>query len=401
MAAGDSSDKTEKPTPKRLREAREKGQIAKTPDLSTWVSMLSTVLLLQITFKRGAAAMTEILHEMGLVIAEPDLGAASRFAANAMWKCAGIVAPILIGMMTIALLTNVAQVGMKPTAKKLKPDFSRLNPFKGIKKMVGMQTWWELGKAIAKTVLLVAVAWPAFSSAMVHLTQGNVSSGFGIAAFTANTALTVLRNVSVAGLVVAAADYAYQKHRVGKQLRMTRQELREEMKQQEGNPEMKRSVRSRAMAISRNQMIRAVSAADVVIVNPTHYSVALKYDAAKGAPQVIAKGAGTIAAGDPDPGRAQRGPDRPGSGPDPDDLQGVRRRPAHPRGPLRGGRPPARLRLRPPGQGPGRGLPRPAQTRPPLAKFLPSDGRESGARNPNSCHQMAGKVAPGTRIPAI
>ena len=77
---------------------------------------------------------------------------------------------------------------------------------------------------------------------------------------------------------------------------MTRQELREEMKQQEGNPEMKRSVRSRAMAISRNQMIRAVSAADVVIVNPTHYSVALKYDAAKGAPQVIAKGAGTVAA---------------------------------------------------------------------------------------------------------
>jgi len=296
MAAGDSSDKTEKPTPKRQREAREKGQIAKTPDLATWVAMLSTVILLQITFHRGAVAMHEILHEMAIVIAKPDLGAATRFATNAMWKCAGILAPILIGLMTVGLLVNVAQVGMKPTAKKMKPDFGRLNPFKGIKKMVGMQTFWELGKALAKTALLVAVAWPAFINATAFLTKGNVSSAFGIAAFTANTALTVLRNVSVAGLVVAAADYAYQKHRVNKQLRMTRQELREEMKQQEGNPEMKRSVRSRAMAVSRNQMIRAVSAADVVIVNPTHYSVALKYDSAKGAPQVLAKGAGAIAA---------------------------------------------------------------------------------------------------------
>jgi len=296
MAAGDSSDKTEKPTPKRLREAREKGQIAKTPDLATWVAMLSTTVLLQITFNRGAVVLPQILHEMGLVIAQPDLGAANRFAANAMWQTAGVVAPMLIGMMIIGLLVNVAQVGLKPTSKKLKPDFSRLNPFKGIKKMVGMQTWWELAKALAKTALLVAVAWPAFSGATVFLTQGNVSSAFGIAAFTATTALSVLRNVSVAGLVVAAADYAYQKRRVNKDLRMTRQELREEMKQQEGNPEMRRSIRSRAMAVSRNQMIRAVSAADVVIVNPTHFSVALKYDAAKGAPQVIAKGAGAIAA---------------------------------------------------------------------------------------------------------
>lgn len=296
MAAGDSSDKSEKPTPKRLREAREKGQIAKTPDLSTWVAMLATTVLLQTEFRRGAVVLPEILHEMSLVIAKPDLGAATRFAADAMWKTAAVVGPMLVGMMIIGLLVNIAQVGFKPTSKKLKPDFSRLNPFKGIKKMVGAQAWWELGKALAKTALLVAVAWPAFSGAIQFLTQGNVSSAFAIAGFVAGTALTVLRNVSVAGLIVAAADYAYQKRRVMKQLRMTRQELREEMKQQEGNPEMRRSIRTRAMAISRNQMIRAVSAADVVIVNPTHYAVALKYDATKGAPQVVAKGAGTIAA---------------------------------------------------------------------------------------------------------
>ena len=172
-----------------------------------------------------------------------------------MWKTVGIVAPMLLGMMIIGLLANVAQVGFKPTSKKLKPDFGRLNPFKGIKRMVGTQTYWELGKAIAKTALLVLVAWPALTGAMHALTSGSTSNAFAIAGLTAKTALTVVRNVSAVGLFVAAADYAYQKRRVMKQLRMTRQELREEMKQQEGNPQMKRSIRSRAMAISRNQMI--------------------------------------------------------------------------------------------------------------------------------------------------
>jgi flagellar biosynthesis protein FlhB len=298
MAAGDSSDKSEKPTPKRLREAREKGQIAKTPDLSTWIAMLATTVLLQTTFQRAATALPDILQKMGIVIAHPDQGSASRFAANAMWKTAGVVAPILIGLMLVGLLANIAQVGFKPTSKKLKPDFGRLNFFKGIKKMVSAQAWWELAKSLAKTAMLIAVAWPAATNAIHTLTSsGTDGSAFGIAAFTAGTALTILRNVSVAGLVIAGADYAYQKRRVMKQLRMTRQELREEMKQQEGNPAMRRSIRSRALAISRNQMIRAVSAADVVVVNPTHYAVALKYDAAKGAPQVVAKGAGEMAAG--------------------------------------------------------------------------------------------------------
>lgn len=296
MAAGDSSDKTEKPTPKRLREAREKGQIAKTPDLSTWVAMLATTVLLQISFSRGVVVLPDILRKMGVVIANPDLGAANKFAAGAMWQTIGVVAPMLLGMMIIGLLVNVAQVGFKPTSKKMKPDFGRLNFFKGVKKMVGTQTWWELGKALAKTMLLILVAWPAFTGAIHTMTNGNTSSAFAIAGFTAKTALTILRNVSAAGLIVAAADYAYQKRRVMKQLRMTRQELREEMKQQEGNPEMRRSIRSRALAVSRNQMIRAVSLADVVVVNPTHFAVALRYDAAKGAPEVLAKGAGTIAA---------------------------------------------------------------------------------------------------------
>jgi flagellar biosynthetic protein FlhB len=176
----------------------------------------------------------------------------------------------------------------------LKPDFSRLNPFKGFKRMVSPATWWEVAKSVLKTALLAAVALPAMSNAMHVLTSEGASMA-SIASHTAHTALTILRNVSIVGLAVAAADYGVQRHRLTRQLRMTRQELREELKQQEGNPDVRRAVRTRALAISRNRMIRAVSAADVVVVNPTHYAVALRYEAARGAPQLVAKGAGVIA----------------------------------------------------------------------------------------------------------
>ncbi len=297
MAAGDSSDKTEKPTPKRLREARERGQVARTQDLSTWVAMLATTLLIQLTVRRGISALRDVLEQMGVAIAHPDEGGARRYAAGAMWKAAGIVAPMLIGLVVIGVSANVAQVGFKPTAKKLKPDFKRLNPFKGIKRMVSTQSFWELFKALAKTGILVAVAWPVMTNATRALTSGNNGTILGMAGLTASTALVLLRNVAAAGLVVAAADYAWQRRKVMKELRMTRQELREELKQQEGSPEMRRAIRSRAMAMSRNRMIRAVSLADVIVVNPTHYAIALKYDAAKGAPEVVAKGAGAIAGG--------------------------------------------------------------------------------------------------------
>ena len=118
----------------------------------------------------------------------------------------------------------------------------------------------------------------------------------GVASLTASTALSIVRNVAAAGLIVAVVDYAYQKRQLMKKLKMTRRELRDEYKQQEGNPEMKRAIRSRAVAISRNQMINAVGMSDVVVVNPTHYAIALRYDQSKGAPQVLAKGAGVIAA---------------------------------------------------------------------------------------------------------
>jgi flagellar biosynthetic protein FlhB len=297
MADKPAAEKTEKPTPKRLREARERGQVARSADLSAWAGILATVILLQVTLHRGQSAMTDVLHQMGKAIAEPQVGTASSFAAYAFMKGAGVVAPMLIGMALVSLIVGAGQVGIKPTMKKLKPDFSRLNPLKGLKRMVSPATWWEVVKSIGKVALLVVVAYPAVAGAMHTLTVGSAQSAdmLTIASITAKTAMSILRNVAAVGLAIGGVDYLVQRRRVNRQLRMTRQELREELKNQEASPEVRRAIRSRALAISRNKMITAVSAADVVIVNPTHYAVALRYDATKGAPEVLAKGAGVIA----------------------------------------------------------------------------------------------------------
>lgn len=296
MAAGDSADKTEKPTPKRLREAREKGQIARSPDLATWAGMLGAIVLLQVTLTQGAGSFTDSLRQMGPAIAAADEKEATRYAVDVVWKGVAVAAPLLIGMMVIGTVVSLAQVGLTPSAKRLKPDFSRLNPFKGMKRMVGVSSWWEIAKAVAKTVILVAVAWPAAANMIEVFTTESGDSLDELAILTAKTAMVIIRNVSIAGLAVAVADYMWQKRRLTKQLSMSRQEVRDEMKLHEGNPEVKRAIRSRQAAMSRNRMIGMVGMADVVVVNPTHFAVALRYEAAKGAPQVLAKGAGYLAA---------------------------------------------------------------------------------------------------------
>ena len=295
MAASDKSQKTEAPTPRRLKEARERGQVAKSPDLSAWAGMLVAVVLLQIVVTRGASTMRAVLYDMGQAIANPTQAGAMKFAADAAWKSVGVVAPMLIGMMLIGVVAGLGQVGLKPAVKKLKPDFGRLNALKGLKRMFGTSVWWELVKSIVKTAVLVAIAWPAVAHAMASFTQTSNGSLQTLSSISSTTATTMFRNVAIGGLAIGAIDYIVQRRRITRDLRMTRHEVKEELKQHEGNPAVKRAIRGRQLAMSRNRMIGLVSSSDVVVVNPTHYAVALKYEVGRGAPEVVAKGAGEIA----------------------------------------------------------------------------------------------------------
>ena len=149
--AADTSQKTEAPTPRRLKEAREKGQVAKSHDLSAWAGMLATIVLLQITIKRGATRSSGVLEDMGLAIAHPDQAGAMQFATGAALKARRRRGPDAgRDDAASAWSSGVGQVGLKPTVKKLKPDFGRLNVFKGIKRTFGAQVWWEVAKSIAQ-----------------------------------------------------------------------------------------------------------------------------------------------------------------------------------------------------------------------------------------------------------
>jgi flagellar biosynthetic protein FlhB len=290
----DKSQKTEAPTPKRKREAREKGQIAKTPELSAWAGVLLMTFVVEATLRTGNEQLTGLWREVARVIERPDTGPAMSLLGDALKAVLTVLAPLVLGLMVTGVVLNLAQVGLKPSAKRMKPSFKKLNVFKGIKNMFSVRTAWETAKTFLKFLVLLAVSWPVLSSTSHQLLaqSGSLSSLLRI---TGTGALTLVRNTAVAGLVIAAADYIVQKRRINSELRMTKQEVKDEYRQQEGDPLLRQAIRSKQMAVSRNRMISAVGHADVVLVNPTHFAVALSYEPEKGAPKVVAKGAGVIA----------------------------------------------------------------------------------------------------------
>jgi flagellar biosynthetic protein FlhB len=193
-----------------------------------------------------------------------------------------------------ALLGTVAQ-GVYPSGKVLKPKFARLNPKEGIKRMFGPRAAWEALKALLKVVVVAVVVYLVGKNLIIQLTA---SGALPLAATVerAHAGLnTLVRSAAIAGLALAFADYAYQKHTVTKQLMMTPKEIKDEYKQTEGDPMLKGAIRQKQMAMSRNRMMAQVSSADVVLVNPTHLAIALKYSPGQGAPRMVAKGAGAVA----------------------------------------------------------------------------------------------------------
>ncbi len=197
-------------------------------------------------------------------------------------------------VMVIGVVSALAQGGFALATKHAKPSFSKVNPLKGAKRLFGVQTLWEGAKVLLKSALVGRDRLPGHprpGPARRRLRPGRHRPRRG-----QGSALGLMRSVALAGLVLAAADYAMQRRRVGKQTRMSKEDVKQEHKQSEGDPMLKGAIRSRQLAASRNRMMADVATADVVLVNPTHVAVALRYESAHGAPRVVARGAGAIAA---------------------------------------------------------------------------------------------------------
>ena len=294
-------DKTEKATPKKRQDMRKKGQVNQSRELPAILLLLSLFLALRMfgpfVFRELVATFQFFLQESISDVSYENASDVMRLATFAMWQIVKMSAPFFIVAMIIGVIGSVVQVGFMFTLEPLVPKFSKLNPLSGIKRMFSARSFFEMVKAVAKIGLVLWVAWGAISAelgTMSNLMDLDLRSSVG---YMLDLVLDVSLKVCFALLIIAAVDFAFQYWQHEKEIKMSKQEIKEEYKQMEGSPEIKGRIRQKQREISMRRMMQEVPKADVVITNPTHLAVAIRYRAEDGdAPIVLAKGAVFLAA---------------------------------------------------------------------------------------------------------
>jgi len=290
-----AGEKTEKPTAQRKKKAISEGQVARTPDLGAWAGMLVASFLVPRALTSATTSATELFKRGMNLASAPDPERALELFQNGLTAVATAVAPLAIGLLVLGVAAAAAQGGIHFPAKMFMPKFSRLNPFPGIKRAFGTHSAWEAIKVTVKSAVLGLVLYFAVKDLIPAVIAQGAMPLPSLMNLVADTAVSLMRLASAAGLVMAAADYFVARRRIRKQTYMTKEEVKQEYKNTEGDPHIKGAIRARQIAMSRSRMMADLPKADVVMVNPTHVAVALAYDPARGAPRVIAKGAGAIA----------------------------------------------------------------------------------------------------------
>ncbi|HEY8585916.1 MAG TPA: flagellar biosynthesis protein FlhB [Rhodanobacter sp.] len=298
MSDDSDLEKTEQPTEKRMREAREKGEVPRSRDLSGAMVVLAGVAALMVSAE-GAFVHTREIFSLGLNYSRDALftDALPGFSLQlAMHEALKLFAPVAVATMLATLVAPLLLGGLNFSTKALEPKFERLDPIKGLGKIFAMRGLVELAKALLKLLFIGAVL-----GLLLRHWQGELqATGRGSVMVGIMQSLSLLgRSALWFGSVLAfigAIDALYQKFDHAKNQRMTKQQIRDEMKESDGNPEMKGRIRQVQQAQARRRMMEDLPNADVVVVNPTHFAVALRYDDGRsGAPRVVAKGVDVLA----------------------------------------------------------------------------------------------------------
>jgi flagellar biosynthetic protein FlhB len=298
MAFGAREDQTESATPKRRQEARERGQVPKSRELAAALSFLAVVAALQFFGPSIWEGLTRELKQylQGVTRTELQIIDMRALISGSLIRQLTLIAPVLGAGLVVSVLGHLLQVGVLFTTDPLLPRFSRLNPAAGLSRLFSLQAGVELLKAVLKLAIVGAVA---FSTVRAEVPALFLLGEQGVGAFFAGLSGMAAKLLSRSGmvfLVLGGLDYAYQRWQYEQSLKMTKQEVKEEARQQEGDPKIKARIRSMQRELSRRQMMAAVPTATVVITNPTHLAVALAYDrGAMAAPKVVARGAGYLA----------------------------------------------------------------------------------------------------------
>lgn len=301
---GPGGEKTEDPTGKKLEDARKEGKVAKSKEIANAFSILTLFLILKIYIGNMGISFIECFHTVYNQI--PDtikmysgnlpIAALQVLIRGMMLKLILIIAPVLLIGFAVAFICDVVQVRWKPTTKPLQPKFSKLNPIKGFGRIFSSNSIMELIKSVAK---LSVIGYMVYS-----YLKGRAGQIFLLYDITLNQAVGLIGEVVIdlgiriaaVYMIIAFLDFAYQKWKFKEDMKMTKQEVKDEYKNQEGDPQVKGKQKQRMREASMRRMMQQLPEADVVITNPTHYAVAIKYDPDKyDAPYVIAKGENYLA----------------------------------------------------------------------------------------------------------
>jgi flagellar biosynthetic protein FlhB len=290
--------RTERATPKRRKKARDEGSILRVPDLDATVLLWGNLFMFGAL---GASTLALMARSTAWFLRRSsqagylDLANLHALGLDILSILGRVLLPFLGANFLVALANQLVQHGFHFTAKPLQPKFSKLNPAKGFQRLFSPRSAVELVKSLAK---LAIIAWMAYIMVMprLPLIMDTMRLSMGQAmGYLQETLFILYRNTMIIMLVVAGADFLYQRHAYEKSIRMTKQEVRDEARDAEGNPEIKGKQRQLLMASAMRRITTQVPKASVVITNPTHFAVALKYDHTTAAPVVVAKGADHLA----------------------------------------------------------------------------------------------------------
>jgi flagellar biosynthetic protein FlhB len=299
MPEASSEERTEKATAKRRNEARKKGQVALSKEVS---SVMILITALGVFYFTGSWIYFNISGVFGGIFQNistvpiDNATDASALLLQVFGNLFSILMPILIPIVIVAIAANVAQIGFEIHSGAMQPRLSKLNPISGMKRFVSLRSLVELAKSMAKMAIVGGIAYKVVASEMQLFPSLMQKTVVDIVLFIVTVAFEIFFYVCLAMIILAALDLIYQRWQYEKSLRMTKQEVKDEKKQAEGDPKIKARIRSIQVEMAQRRMMESIPQADVVITNPTHLALAIQFDAAQMiAPRVLAKGAGFIA----------------------------------------------------------------------------------------------------------
>ena len=298
MPQGSDQEKSEQATPKRLQEMREKGQVAKSREVPSAVILIASLLIF---YFLGSAMIKDFMELM-----EWSFANSARFelrSGNFNWlllelfrRGIKIVAPLFVALMVAGLLSNIVQVGFLFSTKAIAPKFSKLDPLKGFGRMVSKQALVELIKSLFKIAVVGCVTYFTVKGELNQIIPLMDKEIWSIMTYIGSVCFKILLRTCWVLIVLAVIDYVFQKWDFMQEAKMTKQEVKDEFKQREGDPLIKSRVRQAQREMAKRRMMEAVPKADVVITNPTHLAIALEYNTQNmAAPQLTAKGSRLMA----------------------------------------------------------------------------------------------------------